>query len=132
MAGKPPPITPVPLPQGVRQILLFGGTFDPPHAAHARLPFMVREQMLGPDAWLLYVPAARNPLKAHGPEASDADRLQMLRLLIADQAAGVQAARVAIWTDELDRSRQAPGPTYTIDTVERLLNGVARCWSCPR
>jgi nicotinate-nucleotide adenylyltransferase len=111
------PTTPVPLPKEAREVLLFGGTFDPPHAAHARLPFTVRDTMLGPDAWLLFVPAARNPLKKHGPKASDEARLAMLRLLIDEEAAG---SRSATWTDELDRARIAPGPTYTIDTVERL------------
>jgi nicotinate-nucleotide adenylyltransferase len=74
--------------------------------------------MLGPGAWLLYVPAARNPLKAHGPEAPDAERLNMLRLLIAEPPPS--AERVSIWTDEIDRARAFPGPTYTIDTVSRL------------
>jgi nicotinate-nucleotide adenylyltransferase len=120
---NPNPVTPVPLPKGVREVLLFGGTFDPPHTAHARLPFTVRNTMLGPGSWLLFVPAARNPLKKQGPKASDESRLAMLRLLIDEEAAG-SGSNVAIWTDELDRARMSPGPTYTIDTVERLRGAV--------
>jgi nicotinate-nucleotide adenylyltransferase len=104
----------------VREVLLFGGTFDPPHTAHARLPFTVRSAMLGPGAWLVFVPAARNPLKKQGPEASDESRLAMLRLLIDEEVAAGGGSNVAIWTDELDRARVNPGPTYTIDTVGRL------------
>src|SRR5882724_92367 len=119
-AATPPPITPVPLPPGVRQVLLFGGTFDPPHAAHVQVPFKVRDTVLGPEAWILFVPAARNPLKSLGAEASEIDRLQMLRILIGEHVASADAAHVATWTDEIDRAHEQPGPTYTIDTINRL------------
>src|SRR3954463_12353114 len=87
------PISPPPVPRSVKKVLLFGGTFDPPHGAHARLPPRVRDRWLGEDAWLLYVPAARNPLKAWGPEAPEHDRLEMLRLLLAAEP----DARSSIW-----------------------------------
>ena len=109
-------ITPALVGRGVKTVLLFGGTFDPPHAAHAGLPLEVRDRMLGADSWLLYVPAARNPLKPVGPEASEEHRLEMLRLLLAERA----DARSSIWTDELDRARVAKEPNYTTDTVHRL------------
>src|SRR5512140_903779 len=112
MAAEPL-ITSVPLPPGVREVLVFGGTFDPPHAAHARLPFSVRDSMLGPKAWLLYIPAARNPLKDHGPEASDNDRVRMLKMLIAEHLATSGEGRVGVWNDECERARVNPGPTYT-------------------
>jgi nicotinate-nucleotide adenylyltransferase len=114
------PVTPLSLPPDVREVLLFGGTFDPPHTAHARLPLLVRTAMLGPGSWLVFVPAARNPLKKQGPEATDESRLAMLRLLIDEEVAAATPSNVAIWTDELDRARINPGPTFTIDTVDRL------------
>jgi nicotinate-nucleotide adenylyltransferase len=120
MAADLPPITPVPLPPGVREVLVFGGTFDPPHEAHASLPRKVRDQMLAPGAWVLYVPAARNPLKKHNPEASDQDRVNMLALLIAEAGVLDRAGDFGIWTDETDRARIIGGPTFTIDTIDRL------------
>src|SRR5438309_583709 len=102
----PAPITPAPIPLDAPTILLFGGTFDPPHAAHAILPVQVRDTMLGPGAWLLYVPTAQNPLKTAGPQAPEHDRLAMLRILVQ----GVDG-RASIWTDELDRARPTDTPT---------------------
>ncbi|MBY0112769.1 MAG: adenylyltransferase/cytidyltransferase family protein [Phycisphaerales bacterium] len=117
-----PPITPVPIPAGVRDAIVFGGTFDPPHVGHITPALQARELAgLGgarlegaglEGAWLLYVPAARSPHKAHNPIASDADRVAMLRLALE----GVD--RAAVWTDEVDRA--SGEPTYTVDTLRRL------------
>jgi nicotinate-nucleotide adenylyltransferase len=63
------------IPTHVRTLLIFGGTFDPPHIGHVTLPEIVR-QHLNLD-WALYIPAAAPPLKA-GPVASESDRLAML------------------------------------------------------
>ncbi len=104
-------ITKVPLPLRVRDVILFGGSFDPVHRGHVELPRMLLNDR--PDAWLLVVPAARSPFK-EGSNASDRDRLRMLRLAYQD------AERVAIWTDELDRAH-ATDASYMIDTVVRLL-----------
>lgn len=123
------PITPPPLPTrggvidpAVRAVILFGGTFDPPHRAHVELAREARDHAqaaLGPaSAWLLAVPAARSPHKADGPAAPDADRAEMLRLALA------AVPRSGVWTDELDRAAAGPGQSsYTIDTVRR-----ARAW----
>ena len=101
----------------MRTVVLFGGSFDPPHRAHAALPDAVRAAL--PDAecaWLLYIPAARSPHKQRGPVASDDQRLEMLRLAIKD------VAHAAVWTDEVDRATSGT-PSFTIDTVRR-----ARAW----
>src|SRR5262245_39793105 len=97
-----PPITPVPLPVTVQDVLLFGGTFDPPHLGHVRIPIQVLDRAMPAGAFLLYVPAARSPLKESGPQASDADRVEMLRLVLTELGT---PNRTAIWTDELDRAR---------------------------
>lgn len=100
-----------PAPAGA-PVLLFGGTFDPPHPAHVELPLKARDALFGDAGWLVYVPAARNPHKARGPAASDTDRLEMLRLATA----GVD--RCGVWTDEIDRAR--PGePSFWVDTLAR-------------
>lgn len=113
------PVTPLPLPRdaGIGPVILFGGSFDPPHRAHAALPAVVRAAVPGcAGACILYTPAARSPHKHQGPQATDGQRLEMLELAIR----GVPHA--AVWTDELDRA-VAGQPSYTIDTVVR-----ARRW----
>lgn len=120
------PITPVPLPlsgdcvdRAVRTLIVFGGTFDPPHKAHVHLPLLAArhlERVLDEPkgVWVLYVPAARSPHKSHGPAATDAQRLAMLELAVG------HLPRTAVWSDEIDRAAASPGPSYTIDTLRRL------------
>lgn len=91
-----------------KSILIFGGTFDPPHRAHAELPPRIAEE-IGCDR-LLYVPAALNPLKADAPPTDATHRLEMLRRAVAD------VPRAEISTLELERE----GPSYTVDTLEEL------------
>ncbi len=106
-------------------IILYGGSFDPPHLGHARLPGLAR------DAWardrgvdtastlLLYIPAARSPHKAERPQATDSQRLEMLSLILAE-AAGA-APRPQVWPVELTRAMLDPTrPSFTIDTVAAL------------
>lgn len=113
---NPDPAGPA-IPEDAPAVLLFGGTFDPPHQAHLKLALMARDQVLGPEAWLALVPAARSPHKESGPLASDQDRLQMLHL------ATEGAKNVEIWTDEIDRSSSELEPSYWVDTLAR-----ARDW----
>lgn len=90
------------------RILLFGGTFDPPHLAHARLPALAARRLDCGE--ILYVPAAINPLKNDADSTPAHHRLAMLLLAIAD----VPGARIN--TIELDRQ----GRSYTIDTLKAL------------
>lgn len=90
--------------------LLFGGSFDPPHLAHARLPRLVAEQV-GAHV-VAYLPAGRAPHKLDQVQTEPHHRLAMLRLALAD----VQGSLVL--TDEIDRGPDAP--SYTVDTLERL------------
>lgn len=134
------PTTPLPVPTGQpgsllsgdlpRFVLIFGGTFDPPHRGHIELPVRVRDELerrldaIG-TGWLVYVPAARSPHKPGAPMASDQDRLDMLRLALGD----AKTPRATVWTDEIDRAHgstnagQTPAPSYSVDTVFR-----ARAW----
>jgi nicotinate-nucleotide adenylyltransferase len=118
--GGGAPITPVELPKHVRTLVVFGGSFDPPHFYHTVGPLSVVARVFGETGWVLYVPAAASPLKQGGPHASDAHRLAMLRL-----ALDIPGWR-SIWTDELDRAAWARArgmrstPSYTIDTLRRL------------
>ena len=93
---------------GSPRILIFGGTFDPPHRAHVELPAVVA-QRLECDR-IIYLPAARSPLKSDPPLSADAHRLAMLALAIAD----LEGAEIS--TLELDRG----GVSYFIDTLTEL------------
>lgn len=123
-AATEAPITPLRLPAGVRTLIVFGGSFDPPHVYHEHDPLIIRERLFPRDGCVVYVPTARNPLKA-GPVASDRHRLAMLRISLRGPGHRV------IWTDELDRAAWArthgmDAPSYTIDTLRRLRKAVGR------
>lgn len=106
------PITPLAVPSEARTLIVFGGTFDPPHWGHVK-PVVEARVLSGlHDAWLVYVPAARSPHKSSGPVFPDARRVELLRLALAE------IDHAAIWTDELERGGGAA--TYTIDTLRRL------------
>jgi nicotinate-nucleotide adenylyltransferase len=109
-----PPIAPLKLPRGVRHVLVFGGSFDPPHARHFDAPLSVVSLLYGERGYVLYVPAARNPLKAHAPNVTDEHRVAMLQL---DRVGREQIC--GVWADELNRAREGK-PSYTIDTLRRL------------
>ncbi len=94
-----------------RDIILFGGSFDPPHIGHVALAIAARAAT---DAkWLAYIPAARAPHKLDKVQTDPVHRLAMLRLAVED----VEDA--AVLTDELDRAADGV-PSYTVDTLERL------------
>lgn len=91
-------------------VLIFGGTFDPPHRAHAALPFLVAAEI--GCCHVVFIPAAHNPLK-EAPPAAPHHRLAMLRTMLADRIASGDAS-----IDECELRR--PGPSYTVDTLEEL------------
>jgi nicotinate-nucleotide adenylyltransferase len=89
------------------RLLIFGGTFDPPHVAHATLPPLAARR-LGCGR-ILYVVAAVSPLKDEPPTPAE-HRVAMLRLAL-DRVPDAEISTV-----ELDR----PGPSYTVDTLQNL------------
>jgi nicotinate-nucleotide adenylyltransferase len=93
----------------VMRIGVFGGTFDPPHVGHLLLAADARDA-LALDR-LIFVPAAAQPFKVDTPPvASPNDRLEMVRLAVADDA------QYAV--DEAEIVRK--GLSYTVDTLEHL------------
>jgi nicotinate-nucleotide adenylyltransferase len=100
-----------------RCLLLFGGSFDPPHRAHVALPTVVMTA-IGADA-VAYIPCAIQPLKQGRPVTEAHHRLRMLELALQDQP------HALILTDELDRAQEnhrrgVQRPSYTVDTLEAL------------
>ncbi|HMF87317.1 MAG TPA: nicotinate-nucleotide adenylyltransferase [Gemmatimonadaceae bacterium] len=91
------------------RIGVFGGTFDPPHVGHLLLASDAREA-LRLDR-LIFIPAGQQPFKVDMPPvASPRDRLEMVRLAIADDA------NYAADDTEITRA----GLSYTVDTLEHL------------
>lgn len=90
------------------RILVYGGTFDPPHRAHVQLPGIVARH-IGADG-VLYIPAGRPPHKPDLNRTDGAHRLAMLRLALAD------CRNTAIWDYELKQS----APSYTVHTLQAL------------
>ena len=95
----------------VRSVLVFGGSFDPPHAGHVRFAARARAA-LGLE-WLVCVPAARSPHKEVGPVASGEDRVAMLGLAFVD------VARVLVSRVEIDRA-EAEEASYTVETLREI------------
>jgi nicotinate-nucleotide adenylyltransferase len=89
-----------------RSIALYGGSFDPVHRAHLEVARTALENC-DIDA-VIFIPTAQSPLKKNAAIASDADRLEMLRLATAEES------RFEVDTYELERG----GTSYTVDTVK--------------
>jgi nicotinate-nucleotide adenylyltransferase len=87
---------------------ILGGTFDPPHVGHLLAASDAFEK-LELDR-LLFIPAATHPFKGDRVGATPPQRLDMLALVIADDA------RFGIDTIEIER----PGLSYTVDTLTDL------------
>jgi nicotinate-nucleotide adenylyltransferase len=87
---------------------ILGGTFDPPHVGHL-LAASDAFEMLALDR-LLFIPAAMHPFKGDRVGATPPQRLDLLALLIADDA------RFGIDAIEIERA----GLSYTVDTLADL------------
>lgn len=87
---------------------VYGGSFDPVHVGHVQLAELAaqRARLDVVD----FVPAAKQPFKRRGPQASDHDRLAMLALALADQP------RLEVCDLEITRG----GVSYTVDTLREL------------
>lgn len=90
------------------RIGILGGTFDPIHNGHLASAEAARVA-LG-LARVLFVPAARQPLKANEERAAPVDRLAMVRRACADNEF------FDVSTSELER----PGRSYSVDTLAEL------------
>ena len=93
---------------GGQRIGVLGGTFDPPHLGHLRAAETARAA-LG-LASVRFVPAGQPWLKAGRRITPAAHRLRMVELAIAG------SPHFALCDWEVRRA----GPSYTVDTLERL------------
>lgn len=90
------------------RIGLLGGSFDPPHNGHL-LAAGDAFEALELDR-LVFIPAAVQPLKAGQAAATSAQRLEMVRRLVDDDA------RFELDPVEIERG----GLSYTVDTLSTL------------
>jgi nicotinate-nucleotide adenylyltransferase len=89
----------------MRKIALYGGVFDPVHAAHLAV---AQAAVAGAELdAVIFLPAASSPHKSVGPVATDAQRLAMLHAATEGEA----AFSVDAW--ELERG----GISYSVDTA---------------
>ena len=95
-------------PTTAANVLIFGGSFDPPHRMHATMPFDVAKRT-GCNQ-VMFVPAKVNPLKTETPPAPAEARLEMLRRALAD------APPATISRCEIDREE----PSWMVDTLLAL------------
>ena len=94
---------------GANKIGVMGGTFDPVHIGHLILAQCAYEQ-LGLEK-VMFIPSGNPPHKPNrATGTSDADRIEMVRLAVADNPA------FEVNCMEMDQS----GPTYTYLTLEKL------------
>lgn len=103
---------------GYKRILIFGGTFDPPHYAHVTLPQQVA-RAIGADL-IAYLPAGLSPHKINQTRTPAQHRLNMLKLELAQAPHTLkqQLVKTIILTDELDRDTDRP--SYTVETLEAI------------
>ncbi|EJY57024.1 nicotinate (nicotinamide) nucleotide adenylyltransferase [Alicyclobacillus hesperidum URH17-3-68] len=97
---KPLPAT------SAKKVLLFGGTFDPPHVGHLTMAQLAYEQTGVDEVWFL--PAPSPPHKADIADDTFAWRVAMVSALLHD--------RPHLRTMPLEA--RLPRPSYTIDTVK--------------
>ncbi len=91
-----------------RQVILFGGTFDPIHLGHTTVTSFAAEELGAQKT--IFIPAKQSPLKKISPHASDDDRLAMIELAIAENE------NFEVSDYELKKT----GPNYTVDTVRKF------------
>jgi nicotinate-nucleotide adenylyltransferase len=95
-------------PSTKRKIGILGGTFDPPHLTHLALARAAMEQLQLDE--VIFIPAARNPLKTSTTGVSAKRRMAMVKLMLTDEE--------NMSVSDIELSRQ--GPSYTVDTLQEL------------
>ncbi len=92
------------------RIVIYGGSFNPPHRGHIEAAYAVQER-LKPDKMLI-IPASIPPHKSLADGSPDAaERLELTRLAFAD----IPDAEVS----DIEINRE--GKSYSADTLEQLM-----------
>jgi nicotinate-nucleotide adenylyltransferase len=99
----------------MKDVILFGGTFDPPHVGHLLMAQLALEQCGAEEIWFLPAPAP--PHKQHERPLGHDVRLRMVELLIQ----GYEGMKVC------DIESTLPRPSYTVDTVRACIERFPDC-----
>ena len=91
------------------KLILFGGSFDPPHCGHLK----IIEDCIEECDKLILMPSAYSPLKKNPPIAESKHRVKMLELL-------TQKLKYPIQIDDWEINQSSPNYTYL--TVQHLQN----------
>lgn len=101
-----------------REIVLFGGSFDPPTRAHTELSLRAA---VSEESRLIFIPCASSPLKQAGPIASGEQRFSMTVLAIsASIGHRADAPRAEVSRLEIDRARHGE-PSFFVDTLRQFI-----------
>lgn len=98
-----------------KHVGIMGGTFDPIHCGHLLAAEQAREQAGLDEVW--FMPTHIPPHKSRQHLTAAQDRLRMVELAVADNP----AFRVT------DVELQREGPSYTYDTMVRLVREYPDC-----
>ena len=96
------------------RVLVFGGSFDPPHRGHAAL-LAAAAARVKPDR-IIIVPAFHAPLKDEPPSASADERIALARLGLLEKLPSRWGVRALLDPSEARGGRR----TYTVETLTRL------------
>ncbi len=107
----------------------FGGTFDPPHIGHHEILLSILN-----DAWtdkIYLVPTSQNPLKKSESHSFFSDkkiRREWMELWLAELQKTLpfhlHTKIEVLWTEF-----ESDGPSYTIDTFQKLSTASAKPWA---
>lgn len=90
------------------RIALFGGTYDPVHLGHLAIA-RAAKNALNLDL-VIFIPCRQSPHKDDSPLASQAQRLAMLDLALADES----------WAESSDIEHLLPEPSFSWVTAEAM------------
>ena len=99
----------------MKQVAIFGGSFNPIHVGHIALAQAALQQCGLDEVWLMVSP--QNPLKQQGDLLDDALRYEMAQQALQD-VDGVEAS---------DYEFRLPRPSYTWNTLRHLSKDYPDC-----
>ncbi len=92
-------------------ILLYFGSFNPPHRGHTAISKYSIEKGICDELWIVISP--QNPLKNNESIIDKEDRAKMVKLALDEEGL---ASRVKVCLVEFE----LPTPSYTVDTLKEL------------
>ncbi len=95
----------------MNNILLYFGSFNPPHKGHTAIARYIVESGICDELWIVVSP--QNPMKSSNNIVCKEDRAEMVELALKEEGL---ATCVKVCLIEFD----LPTPSYTVDTLKEL------------